>query len=102
MKLWPFIVTAALGVAQTPPADTLRIYVIDVEGGGATLVVAPSGQSMLIDRGGGPQMGRREFLVETSRSAIGFALVPAFLRAQTSAGVPDAARLIADLENEIP
>lgn len=32
-------------------ADPLRIYVIDVEGGGATLVVAPSGQSMLIDSG---------------------------------------------------
>src|SRR5204863_9888874 len=51
MKLWPLIVTAALGVAQTPPAGTLRIYVIDVEGGGATLVVAPSGDSMLIDSG---------------------------------------------------
>src|SRR5437773_11073977 len=51
MKLWPLIVTATLGVAQTPPADTLRIYVIDVEGGGATLVIAPSGQSMLIDSG---------------------------------------------------
>src|SRR5438270_2573425 len=51
MKLWPLIVTAALGVVQIPPAGTLRIYVIDVEGGGATLVVAPSGQSMLIDSG---------------------------------------------------
>src|SRR3982074_1075749 len=49
-----------------------------------------------------PQMRRREFLVETSRSAIGFALVPAVLRSQTSAAVPDAAQLIADLEHEIP
>ncbi len=47
-------------------------------------------------------MRRREFLVETSRGTIGFALVAAFLRAQRSASVPDAARLIADLENEIP
>jgi hypothetical protein len=36
MKLWPFIVMATLALAQTTPADTLRIYVIDVEGGGAT------------------------------------------------------------------
>jgi hypothetical protein len=47
-------------------------------------------------------MRRREFLVETRRSAFGFALVPAFLRAQTSTGAPDAAQLIAALENEIP
>lgn len=47
-------------------------------------------------------MRRRDFLFETSRSAIGLALVPRFPRTQTSAGVPDAARLIADLEKEIP
>ena len=35
--------------AQTP--GTLDIYVIDVEGGNATLVVAPSHQSLLIDTG---------------------------------------------------
>src|SRR5687768_12673463 len=32
-------------------AQTLRLYFIDVEGGQATLVVAPSGQSMLVDTG---------------------------------------------------
>ena len=42
--------------AQT--RTTLDIYVIDVEGGNATLFVAPSGESLLIDTGnGGP--GRR-------------------------------------------
>src|SRR5437667_6249349 len=29
----------------------LRIYWVDVEGGGATLVVAPSGESILVDAG---------------------------------------------------
>jgi len=33
------------------PAQTLRIYAIDVEGGKATLYVSPSGESMLIDAG---------------------------------------------------
>src|SRR5258706_13328627 len=72
MKLWPLIVTAALGVAQTPPADTLRIYVIDVEGGGATLVVAPSGQSMLIDSGSpGPAAERDSKRIAEAMAAAG-------------------------------
>jgi len=37
--------------AQTPAAKTLDIYVIDVEGGNATLFVAPSGESLLMDTG---------------------------------------------------
>lgn len=46
-----FLIAATLAVAQGGSAGSLRIYVIDVEGGGATLVIAPSGQSMLIDSG---------------------------------------------------
>src|SRR6266446_6600291 len=38
-------------VAQTPAPKTLDIYVIDVEGGNATLFVTPSGESLLIDTG---------------------------------------------------
>src|SRR5262245_35607234 len=52
MKPWSaLLVAAVLGVAQTRSPNRLRIYVIDVEGGGATLVIAPSGDSMLIDSG---------------------------------------------------
>ncbi len=39
----------AAGAAQA--AKTLELYFVDVEGGQATLVVAPSGQSLLIDTG---------------------------------------------------
>src|SRR5512145_1681594 len=39
--------------AQSPVARTLDIYVLDVEGGNATLFVAPSGESVLIDTGNG-------------------------------------------------
>src|SRR5947209_152587 len=41
-----FIFTALL-----PAAKTLDVYFIDVEGGQATLMVSPSGQSMLVDTG---------------------------------------------------
>jgi len=46
----------ALLAAQSPATKPLDIYVIDVEGGNATLFVAPSGASVLVDSGnGGPQ-----------------------------------------------
>src|SRR5258707_14510277 len=46
--LFAFAVTDG-AVAQT--RTTLDIYVVDVEGGNATLLVAPSGESLLIDTG---------------------------------------------------
>jgi beta-lactamase superfamily II metal-dependent hydrolase len=50
---------AALCMAQTPPRNTLDIYTIDVEGGNATLLVSPSGESLLIDSGNaGPGAAR--------------------------------------------
>jgi beta-lactamase superfamily II metal-dependent hydrolase len=46
-------------VLAAQPRTTLDIYVIDVEGGNATLFVAPSGESLLIDTGnGGPSAAR--------------------------------------------
>jgi beta-lactamase superfamily II metal-dependent hydrolase len=53
----PFALLFALAVAQAFPAaqthagKTLEIYVVDVEGGNATLFVSPSGGSLLIDSG---------------------------------------------------
>ena len=40
--------------------DTLDIYVVDVEGGNATLYVSPSGESMLIDTGNGGSIADRD------------------------------------------
>src|SRR5205823_13648149 len=51
MRILALLLTAFLSLAQAQSSGSLRIYVIDVEGGGATLVIAPSGQSMLIDSG---------------------------------------------------
>ena len=55
------VATAALvaagPAAQTRASKSLQIYVVDVEGGNATLIVAPSGESLLIDTGN-PSNGR--------------------------------------------
>jgi beta-lactamase superfamily II metal-dependent hydrolase len=45
------LLCAAATSAAAQPRTTLDIYVVDVEGGNATLFVAPSGQSVLIDTG---------------------------------------------------
>jgi competence protein ComEC len=42
---------SAIAVAQPRSSKTLDVYVVDVEGGNATLFVAPSGESLLIDTG---------------------------------------------------
>ncbi|MEO8561726.1 MAG: MBL fold metallo-hydrolase [bacterium] len=44
-------VTAASLRAQAPAAKALDIYVVDTEGGKATLFVTPSGETVLIDTG---------------------------------------------------
>jgi beta-lactamase superfamily II metal-dependent hydrolase len=42
---------ASSGATTAPPQKMLDIYFIDVEGGQATLLVSPSGESMLVDAG---------------------------------------------------
>ena len=52
-------------------ARTLDIYFIDVEGGQSTLVVAPSGQSLLIDAGYAGFSGRDADRIWTAAKAAG-------------------------------
>ena len=51
MLLSTLALSVAMLPAQTRPAKTLDIYVIDVEGGNSQLYVSPSGESVLIDTG---------------------------------------------------
>src|SRR6516225_10842235 len=44
-------IAPAVSVAEAQASKTLDIYVIDVEGGNATLFVSPSHESLLIDTG---------------------------------------------------
>src|SRR5580704_8574055 len=43
------IILGLLGVGAVYGAQNLQIYWIDAEGGAATLIVSPSGESMLVD-----------------------------------------------------
>jgi beta-lactamase superfamily II metal-dependent hydrolase len=54
-----FVSAVAAAVASTKPRS-LEIYWVDVEGGGATLIVTPAGESVLVDAGfpGGRDAGR--------------------------------------------
>src|SRR6185436_2351784 len=52
---WALGASVALGGQER---RTLQIYFVDVEGGQATLVVTPAGQSLLIDAGYPEQNGR--------------------------------------------
>ena len=51
---------AAPALAQNRAAKPLEIYVVDVEGGNATLFVTPSGETVLIDTGNGGAQAARD------------------------------------------
>lgn len=95
--------------AQAPGATTLDIYVIDVEGGQATLLVTPAGQTLLVDAGfpstgtfdsrpGDPATARDpQRILDVARRAgvsrIDYLLVTHF-HGDHVGGVPELARLI--------
>jgi beta-lactamase superfamily II metal-dependent hydrolase len=81
---WVLLLGLMLGApgarAQAPASKPLNIHFIDVEGGQATLLVAPSGESMLIDAGypgfGGRDIARVEAaLKQAGASKIDYLVV---------------------------
>jgi beta-lactamase superfamily II metal-dependent hydrolase len=58
MRISKTAVFVLLMVSALSAAKTLDMYVIDVEGGKSLLLVSPSGQSMVIDAGGGREANR--------------------------------------------
>ncbi len=56
--VWALLLGVPLATAQAQ--ETLDIYLIDVEGGGATLFVSPAGETLLIDTGNGGQNAARD------------------------------------------
>src|SRR5437870_1848433 len=66
------LVVAAPERVTAQTRTTLDIYVVDVEGGNATVLVTPSGESLLIDTGNfGPQAAPRDAarIMEAARDA---------------------------------
>ncbi|HIF05953.1 MAG TPA: MBL fold metallo-hydrolase [Gemmatimonadetes bacterium] len=55
---WTLLLSLPTGAAQAQ--ESLDMYFIDVEGGGATLFVSPTGESLLIDTGNGGQNAARD------------------------------------------
>ena len=49
-----------VGPGLTAAQETLEIYLIDVEGGRATLFVSPEGETLLIDTGNGGEAAARD------------------------------------------
>lgn len=66
-----------LAASKAPAADgTLDIYFIDVEGGAATLIVSPAGESFLIDSGYPDNNGRdRDRILHTLKDHAGLSKI---------------------------
>ena len=65
--------TSNAAMAQTPPrsGSDLLVYAIDVEGGQATLIVSPSGASLLVDTGWPGNSGRDAERIEAAMKDAG-------------------------------
>ncbi len=59
------VTLSVLSLALGEVATTLDIYFIDVEGGQSTLIVTPTGESLLIDAGYGRRIGRGQDTSDT-------------------------------------
>jgi len=62
---------AQTGAGSADSLQSLRVYAIDVEGGKATLYVAPSGESMLVDAGYAGFDGRDAKRIATAAAQAG-------------------------------
>jgi competence protein ComEC len=71
MKLLPIATLLIAAAAPSPAAKNLEIYCIDVEGGQATLMVAPSGESLLVDTGWGGHNRRDAERIAAAAKAAG-------------------------------
>jgi competence protein ComEC len=64
-------VLALVSIAPAAPAKLLQIYCIDVEGGQATLIVDPRGESLLVDTGWAGFNGRDANRIIAATTAAG-------------------------------
>jgi beta-lactamase superfamily II metal-dependent hydrolase len=95
-----FVLAALLSAqaAMAQAAKTLDIYFIDVEGGQATLIVTPAGESFLVDAGWGGANGRDAKRIMTVARDAGISqidyLMVTHFHNDHDGGVPELSRLI--------
>jgi competence protein ComEC len=98
--LFLFVSTASIfSAAQTKATRrTLDIYYVDVEGGAATLIVTPAGESLLIDTGWPGFNGRDAKRIQQAMRQAGIAaidhLVVTHYHIDHYGGVPELAQLV--------
>src|SRR5712672_3436920 len=96
LVLVTLLVAQAVGSAQA--AKPLEIYFVDVEGGQATLIVTPAGESLLVDAGWSGAKGRDARRIaatihDAGISQIDYLLITHF-HSDHDGGVPELARLV--------
>ena len=83
-------------LSEAKSSKSLHIYSIDVEGGQSTLIVSPSGQTLLIDAGWPGKLGADRVLALTSQLGIkklNYVLITHFHHDHVG-GIPDLAKQI--------
>src|SRR5262249_37626656 len=107
MKKSPLLVLIVLLIAATTAITaqktesvrrTLDIFYVDVEGGAATLIVTPAGESILVDAGWPGFEGRDAKRIENAMKAAGIRridhLITTHYHADHFGGVPELAKLV--------
>jgi beta-lactamase superfamily II metal-dependent hydrolase len=83
---------------QAKPSHNLKIYFIDVEGGAATLIVTPAGESVLLDAGWDTPDGRDAKRIQQAMQSAGITtidhLVVSHYHRDHYGGVPEFSRLV--------
>jgi beta-lactamase superfamily II metal-dependent hydrolase len=89
------ILIALLLAGLASAADRLTVRFIDVEGGTATLIVAPTGESMLIDTGWGERDALRiqKAVKDAGINRLNYVLITSFHR-ENAGGVGPLSRLV--------
>lgn len=70
-RIFPVLFLLALFAVGLPAAKTLDMYVVDVEGGKALILISPNGQTMLIDAGFPGFNDRDAIRIEEAAKAAG-------------------------------